>query len=216
MGFVSYEIGEGGLLDLPDAGADPGMIAAQGLDYVALLPADPEGGVGHDSIVDPEGFGPELAFELEEAALVATEHEAVDEEGPEAQIGDVRCILQRLAVEEVSDLLWEVMEFRIEVVAAGVLGDAALAFGRAGASRFLGVGAIGGESALGDGLLCHGGGARRSSSARFAPECCAGGAAGTPGMGVFYGRDGSAAERSIPSSLIRSRSSLHKSPWPGL
>ncbi|MGJ5816020.1 hypothetical protein [Paludibaculum fermentans] len=184
MGFVSYEIGEGGLLDLPDADADPGVVAAEGLDYVALFPADPEGGVGHNSVVHTEGFGPEFAFELEEAAFVTAEHEAVDEEGPEAQVGDVGCLLQRLAVEEVRDLLGEVVEFRIEVVAAGILGDAALAFGRAGAGRFLGVGAIGGEAALGDGLLRHGGGTPCSSSAQFAPEGMEGGdvgAAATPG-----------------------------------
>ncbi|MGJ5813435.1 hypothetical protein [Paludibaculum fermentans] len=158
MGFVSYEIGEDRLLNGPDADADPGVVAAQGLDYVALFPADPEGGVGDDSIVDPEGFGPQLAFELEEAAFVTAEHKAVDEEGPEAQVGDVRRFLERPAVEEVLDVLGEAVEAGIEVVTAGVLGDTALAFGRAGAGRFLGVGAIGGEAALGDGLLCHGGG----------------------------------------------------------
>ncbi|MGJ5815421.1 hypothetical protein [Paludibaculum fermentans] len=194
MSFVSYEIGEGGLLDLPDADADPGMIAAQGLDHVALLPADPEGGVGDDSIVHPEGFGPEFAFELEEAAFVSAEHEAVDEQGPEAQVGDVRCLLERLAVEEVRDLLGKVMELRIEVVAAGVLGDAALAFGRAGASRFLGVGAVGSESALGDGLFRHGGGSRCPASAGFVPQGVEGGdvgAAATPGavLEVLGGAD---------------------------
>ncbi|MGJ5817122.1 hypothetical protein [Paludibaculum fermentans] len=216
MSFVSYEIGEGGLLDLPDADADPGVVAAQGLHRFTLGGTDPEGGVGDDSVVHMEGFGPEFAFELEEAAFVATEHEAVDEEGSEAQVGDVRCFLQRLAIEEVRDLLGEVMESRIEVMAAGVLGDTELTCGRAGASRFLGVGAIGGEAALGDGLLCHGGGTRRLPSARFAPEPCAGGPTGTPGVGVACGRDRSAGGRSNHSSLFQSRSSFHKSPWPGL
>ncbi|MBN9657727.1 MAG: hypothetical protein J0H49_06085 [Acidobacteria bacterium] len=156
MRFVSDDVGEDRLLDGADADADPGVIAAQGLDHFGVVFADPERGVRDDSAVDAKGFGPEFAFELEEAAFVTAEHEAMDEQGPEARIGDVCGFLQSFAVEEVRDSLGQLMELRIQVVAARVLGDAALAFGGAGPSRFLGVGAVGGEAALGDGLLRHG------------------------------------------------------------
>jgi hypothetical protein len=119
--------------------------------------ADPERGVGYDSVVHAKGFGPELAFELEEAAFVTAQHEAMDEECAEARVGDVGGFLQRFAIQEILDVFGQAMEAGIEVVPAGVLRHAALAFGRAGAGRFLGVGAIGGESALGDWPFRHGG-----------------------------------------------------------
>ncbi len=78
MSYVSRQIGEEGFLDGPDPDTDPGMITAQRLHDFALVLADPERGLGDGFVVDPEGFGPELAFELEEAALVAPEDHAVD------------------------------------------------------------------------------------------------------------------------------------------
>jgi hypothetical protein len=152
-----------------------------------MMLADPEGSVGDDSVVHTEGFGPELALELEETAFVAAEHEAVDEKGPEARVGDGRGFLQRFAIEEVLDVFGQAMEAGIEVVPAGVLRHAAFALGGAGTGRFLSVGAVGGEAALGDGLLCHGGGSRLRALAGFAPEGLEGGdvgAAAAPGAGL--------------------------------
>jgi hypothetical protein len=158
LGLIADNVREDRLLDGPDADADPGVVTAQRLDDFGVVLADPEGGVRNDPVVDTKGFGPKLAFELEEPALVTAEHETVDEEGAEARVGDIRCFLQCLAVEEVRDLLRQVMELRIQVVAARVLRDAALAFGGARAGRFSGVGAVGCDASLRDGLLCHGGG----------------------------------------------------------
>ncbi|QOY85544.1 hypothetical protein [Paludibaculum fermentans] len=121
MSDVSGQIGEGGPLDGPDADTDPGVVAAQGLDYFALVLADPERGLGDGLVVDSEGFGPELAFELEEAALVAPEDQAVDEEGSELRVGDVRRLLQRLMVEARFDVFRQAVRAGVEVVAGGVL-----------------------------------------------------------------------------------------------
>ncbi|MBN9657183.1 MAG: hypothetical protein J0H49_03340 [Acidobacteria bacterium] len=169
MRFVSDDVGKDRLLDGADADADPGVVTAERLDDLGMILADPEGGIRDDPVVDTKGFCPKLAFELEEAAFVTAEHKAVDEEGPEARVGDIRCFLQSLAVEEVRDLLRQLMKLRVQVVAACVLRDAALALGGAGPSRFLGVGAVGGEAPLRDGLFGHGGGPWRSPSARIAP-----------------------------------------------
>ncbi|QOY86565.1 hypothetical protein [Paludibaculum fermentans] len=120
MGLVSRQIGESGFLDGPDADTDPGVVAAQGLHDFALILADPERRLRDGLVVDSEGFGPELAFELEEAALVAPEDPAVDQERAELWVGDVRSLLQRLMVEARFDVFRQAVRAGVEVVKGGV------------------------------------------------------------------------------------------------
>ncbi|MBN9662717.1 MAG: hypothetical protein J0H49_31250 [Acidobacteria bacterium] len=113
MRFVSDDVGEDRLLNGANADADPGVIAAKGLNDFGVVFPDPEGSIGDNSAVDTKGFGPELAFQLEEPAFVAAEHEAMDEQGAEARVSDVRGFLQRFAIEEVLDLLGQAVELRV-------------------------------------------------------------------------------------------------------
>jgi hypothetical protein len=142
-GALVREVRAEGLLDDGDSGADPGVVTVQDLDDVRVVLVNPEHGLGPSSAGDTNGFGPELGLELKEAALVSSENEALDVEGPEVRVGDAGRLLQSLMVEASFD-------------AGGQAGEAAPRSAACGA-------------AVGSGSFRHGGGFRLRLSAWFHP-----------------------------------------------
>ncbi|WP_321478059.1 hypothetical protein [uncultured Paludibaculum sp.] len=165
--LITNQIRKDRALDGADPGTDPGIVAIESLDQRTLMLADPESGLRHGAVIDAEGLGPELAFQLEEAALVAAQHQAMDREGAELRVNDAGGLFQRLDVEALLDVGGQTEAGRIEAVLAGVARDATLAVGRAGAGGPFGVCPVGGQAAFGDGWFGHGAGCLCVSTAAW-------------------------------------------------
>jgi len=138
--------------DADGLGVEVGVVAVEGGDVVAVgeVPAD---AVFVDQF---EVFG----AEVDEVLLAAVDVDALEDEG--AEVGIVNGLGELMgALEGPLFPLVRHLEFAgIEVVLAGVLGDASLAGLGAGTGGLEGIGAVGGEALWRD--LCGGGHGQRS------------------------------------------------------